>query len=214
MSSLTCCYFSHQVHVQNLECGENFLVDAASSRKDKSVCKDALFGCGSDCRSLLVTRPTLCVQQLPVRDLLMQVQTVVLDSELVTLSSWAFRKWPTVPQVYVNGEFIGGCDILVSMSKVRSDLGVITLFFRDGVTGVHVLRLAPVVCSKTAHTEHLLCLGFTSVSFVRCLQSLQSHNLVSYSWSTNMLWEMKETLLKGSGFFLADGGAGDHPRRC
>jgi monothiol glutaredoxin len=23
------------------------------------------------------------------------------------------RDWPTVPQVYVNGEFVGGCDILM-----------------------------------------------------------------------------------------------------
>jgi monothiol glutaredoxin len=23
------------------------------------------------------------------------------------------REWPTVPQLYVNGEFIGGCDILL-----------------------------------------------------------------------------------------------------
>lgn len=24
------------------------------------------------------------------------------------------REWPTIPQVYVNGEFIGGCDIVLS----------------------------------------------------------------------------------------------------
>jgi monothiol glutaredoxin len=24
------------------------------------------------------------------------------------------RNWPTVPQVYVNGEFVGGCDIVMS----------------------------------------------------------------------------------------------------
>lgn len=24
----------------------------------------------------------------------------------------AFSKWPTIPQVYINGDFIGGCDIL------------------------------------------------------------------------------------------------------
>jgi monothiol glutaredoxin len=26
-----------------------------------------------------------------------------------------FSNWPTVPQLYVNGEFIGGCDILSEM---------------------------------------------------------------------------------------------------
>ncbi|OLL25526.1 Monothiol glutaredoxin-5, mitochondrial [Neolecta irregularis DAH-3] len=28
-----------------------------------------------------------------------------------------FSKWPTIPHVYVNQEFIGGCDILVSMHQ-------------------------------------------------------------------------------------------------
>ncbi|HEX2859715.1 MAG TPA: Grx4 family monothiol glutaredoxin [Alphaproteobacteria bacterium] len=26
-----------------------------------------------------------------------------------------FSNWPTVPQLYVNGEFIGGCDIMMEM---------------------------------------------------------------------------------------------------
>ena len=26
-----------------------------------------------------------------------------------------FSSWPTIPQVYVNGEFIGGSDILIEM---------------------------------------------------------------------------------------------------
>ena len=26
-------------------------------------------------------------------------------------------KWPTIPQVYLKGEFIGGCDILMQMHE-------------------------------------------------------------------------------------------------
>ena len=26
-----------------------------------------------------------------------------------------FSQWPTVPQLYINGEFIGGCDIVMDM---------------------------------------------------------------------------------------------------
>ena len=26
-----------------------------------------------------------------------------------------FSNWPTVPQLYVNGEFVGGCDIMIEM---------------------------------------------------------------------------------------------------
>ncbi|MFH4978315.1 hypothetical protein AB6A40_005024 [Gnathostoma spinigerum] len=36
-----------------------------------------------------------------------------------------FSEWPTIPQVFVNGEFVGGCDILVQMHKD----GEITEFF-------------------------------------------------------------------------------------
>lgn len=27
------------------------------------------------------------------------------------------NNWPTSPQIYINGEFIGGCDILMEMNK-------------------------------------------------------------------------------------------------
>ncbi len=28
-----------------------------------------------------------------------------------------FSNWPTIPQIYIKGEFIGGCDVLLSMFK-------------------------------------------------------------------------------------------------
>jgi len=28
-----------------------------------------------------------------------------------------FTNWPTIPQVFVGGEFIGGCDILLQMHR-------------------------------------------------------------------------------------------------
>ncbi|CAI5446413.1 unnamed protein product [Caenorhabditis angaria] len=28
-----------------------------------------------------------------------------------------YSDWPTIPQVYVKGEFVGGCDIMISMHK-------------------------------------------------------------------------------------------------
>ncbi|CAH0560762.1 unnamed protein product [Brassicogethes aeneus] len=28
-----------------------------------------------------------------------------------------FSNWPTIPQVYINGEFVGGCDILLQMHQ-------------------------------------------------------------------------------------------------
>lgn len=28
-----------------------------------------------------------------------------------------FSNWPTIPQVFINGEFVGGCDILLEMHQ-------------------------------------------------------------------------------------------------
>ena len=30
-----------------------------------------------------------------------------------------FSNWPTIPQLYVNGEFIGGCDICIELYEKR-----------------------------------------------------------------------------------------------
>jgi len=41
---------------------------------------------------------------------------VLEDSDLRS-SIKEFSEWPTIPQLYVNGEFVGGCDILLSMHQ-------------------------------------------------------------------------------------------------
>ena len=28
-----------------------------------------------------------------------------------------FTSWPTIPQVFINGEFVGGCDIMLQMHQ-------------------------------------------------------------------------------------------------
>ena len=39
----------------------------------------------------------------------------VLDSMEVREGIKAFSNWPTIPQLYVKGEFVGGCDIVREM---------------------------------------------------------------------------------------------------
>ena len=39
----------------------------------------------------------------------------VLQDEALRQGVKAFSNWPTVPQLYVNGEFVGGCDIVREM---------------------------------------------------------------------------------------------------
>jgi monothiol glutaredoxin len=40
----------------------------------------------------------------------------VLASNVVRDGIKAFSDWPTIPQLYVKGEFVGGCDIVTEMT--------------------------------------------------------------------------------------------------
>ena len=45
-----------------------------------------------------------------------QFKTVnVLEDEAIRQGIKAFSNWPNIPQLYVNGEFIGGSDIMMEM---------------------------------------------------------------------------------------------------
>lgn len=39
----------------------------------------------------------------------------VLDSAELRQGIKEFSKWPTIPQLYIKGEFVGGCDIVMDM---------------------------------------------------------------------------------------------------
>ena len=39
----------------------------------------------------------------------------VLESDEIRNGIKAFSNWPTIPQLYVKGEFVGGCDIVREM---------------------------------------------------------------------------------------------------
>jgi monothiol glutaredoxin len=41
----------------------------------------------------------------------------VLADEAIRSAIKVYTNWPTVPQVFVKGEFIGGCDILTEMAQ-------------------------------------------------------------------------------------------------
>ena len=54
----------------------------------------------------------------------------VLETQLLREGIKEFSDWPTIPQVYIKGEFIGGCDIVKEMyengelKKVLEDKGI------------------------------------------------------------------------------------------
>ena len=54
----------------------------------------------------------------------------VLESQSIREGIKEFSDWPTIPQVYIKGEFVGGCDIVKEMyengelKKVFEDKGI------------------------------------------------------------------------------------------
>ncbi|MCF2903768.1 Grx4 family monothiol glutaredoxin [Octadecabacter sp. CECT 8868] len=55
----------------------------------------------------------------------------VLADETLRQGIKDFSDWPTIPQLYVKGEFVGGCDIITEMT-LSGELD--TLFSENGVT--------------------------------------------------------------------------------
>jgi monothiol glutaredoxin len=45
----------------------------------------------------------------------------VLENEEIRNGIKTFSDWPTIPQLYVQGEFVGGCDIIKEMFE-KGDL--------------------------------------------------------------------------------------------
>ena len=41
----------------------------------------------------------------------------VLDDPQLRQGIKDFTEWPTIPQIFINGEFVGGCDIITEMHE-------------------------------------------------------------------------------------------------
>ncbi|TDH74448.1 hypothetical protein CCR75_006358 [Bremia lactucae] len=54
----------------------------------------------------------------------------VLDHPEIREGVKKFSQWPTIPQLYVNGEFVGGCDIITDMNK-SGELGELLAEFKQ-----------------------------------------------------------------------------------
>jgi monothiol glutaredoxin len=50
----------------------------------------------------------------------------VLDDEGIRQGIKDYANWPTIPQLYVKGEFIGGCDIVTEMFQSGELQGLFT----------------------------------------------------------------------------------------
>jgi len=41
----------------------------------------------------------------------------VLEDPAIRQGIKDFTQWPTIPQIFINGEFVGGCDVLTEMDQ-------------------------------------------------------------------------------------------------
>lgn len=41
----------------------------------------------------------------------------IFESEELRQGIKEFTNWPTIPQIFINGEFVGGCDIITEMHE-------------------------------------------------------------------------------------------------
>ena len=63
--------------------------------------------CGFSARTVQILQS----YQTPVKDF------NIFTSEELRQGIKEFTNWPTIPQVFINGEFIGGCDIVTEMHE-------------------------------------------------------------------------------------------------
>ena len=54
----------------------------------------------------------------------------VLDDDKLREQIKVYSNWPTIPQVYIKGQFVGGCDI---MKEMHADGSLEELLIREGI---------------------------------------------------------------------------------
>ena len=53
-----------------------------------------------------------------------------LEDEVLREQIKVYSNWPTIPQVYIKGQFVGGCDI---MKEMHADGSLEELLIREGI---------------------------------------------------------------------------------
>ena len=108
---------------------ENNLVDVSESIKNEIKSNDVVLFMKGTPVFLMCGFSATVVQVLS--DLGVKYSTVnVLDSNGMREGIKKFSNWPTIPQLYVKEEFIGGCDIIKEMHETGE---LIELFNSRGI---------------------------------------------------------------------------------
>ncbi len=56
----------------------------------------------------------------------------VLEDDQLRDGIKTYSNWPTIPQLYINGEFVGGCDIIREMYEAGELQGMLAKASRSG----------------------------------------------------------------------------------
>lgn len=78
----------------------------------------------------------MCVRSFPVLVQILRMHGVdyegvnVLEDDDLRQGIKEFSQWPTIPQIFINGEFVGGCDILIQMHQNGE---LISLLTKNGI---------------------------------------------------------------------------------
>ncbi|KAJ3101133.1 monothiol glutaredoxin grx5 [Physocladia obscura] len=113
--------FSHlrrpTVSVKSFPIGARFLSDDLRARIDKAVQNhDVLVFMKGTKEAPQCGFSRAVVQVMNSQGVKYSTVNVLVDEE-VRNGIKEYSAWPTIPQVYVKGEFVGGCDIVVSMMQ-------------------------------------------------------------------------------------------------
>ncbi|KAF7798566.1 hypothetical protein EIP86_009788 [Pleurotus ostreatoroseus] len=118
---------------RTLAVARRFITDEARSKIQQAITSTpvVLFMKGTpdapQCGFSRAAIQVLEIQGVPPEKL--KTYNVLEDAELRS-SIKEFSEWPTIPQVYVNGEFVGGCDILINMHQSGE---LEQLFVKNGI---------------------------------------------------------------------------------
>ena len=82
----------------------------------------------------------------------------VLEDELLRSGMKEYSQWPTFPQLYVAGEFMGGCDIMIGV--LLQPLLLCTALATSGCDLYAWLLLYCYECQLNRHHQHSHCLSW------------------------------------------------------
>jgi monothiol glutaredoxin len=102
----------------------------------------------------------------------------VLDDEAIREGIKAYANWPTIPQLYINGELVGGCDIVMGMLNTGELHEVLGLAKPD--------RTPPEITVTDAAAEKIQ-------------ESMQGHDGVALHFQIDANWESQFNLAAAQG---------------